>query len=491
MPESAIKTRYVLEVARGREPGRRYTLDRGETAVGNAPWAPAFLSLADQEGDSPRRMAPRQAVILLDGDRLSIRDLESPGGTFVNRQRLFTNQERVLVPGDVIQVGAVQLVARVEAVEKPAPKPPPPPRPAPPPKPAGQARPAPAPKPATTPKPVDPRAPLGAPCAFADGASCRTWDDFLTLSAQRWGAVRDELASGRIGEHLRRVGRVDLLPRREPGWSADDVLDDWLGRLPTSRPSDPELDVLTNALSVPANVAGAVTRRSFRVANVGYRLLRPSVAVEPRPGFEGAIRLAGEPSGPIVDEAEYVVEVAAPEGVAGVALGAVVVKAGGITKRIDVRIEAPRIDAVPDAPSAASPGWSPSEPIGAGLSGVSAWRRLWAFPLGALAFRGLVGLGATLSFASGDGGLNLVGAATWPTLAGLVVGWGVGMKGGPLDAIASAFAGAVVALLAAAVVFATIQSVEAFFGSPAVSALALGFGLAILSLIAFPTRRTE
>jgi hypothetical protein len=60
------------------------------------------------------------------------------------------------------------------------------------------------------------------------------------------------------------------------------------------------------------------------------------------------------------------------------------------------------------------------------------------------------------------------------------------MRGGVRDAFASGFAGAVVALLAAAVVFATIRSVEGVFGSPIVSALALGFGLAIASLVVYP-----
>ncbi|WP_337174750.1 FHA domain-containing protein [Paludisphaera sp.] len=481
MPVTATNTRWSLEIARGREPGRRYPLDRGETTIGNAPWTKAHLSLGDQEGDTPRRMAARQAVVANAGERLAIRDLDSPGGTFVNRQRLFTNQERVLAPGDVIQVGAVQLVVRAEAAEPPAEK-----RPAAPPKSA-----APPPKPSPPPPPVARTGPLAAPYSFADGATCRTWDDFLTLSAQRWAMVRDDLAAGRIGEHLRRQGRSDLLPRREPGWSPDDVLDDWLGRLPTTMPSGPELDVLAAELTVSAGAAGGVTRRPFRVANVGHRLLRPVIAIEPAPGFAGAIRVAREPVGPIIDEAEYVVEIEPPEGSAGVDLGAVVVSAGGVTRRVPVRVERPRVETIPNGPTDAPPGWSPAEPIGAGLSGVSGWRRLWLFPLVVLAIRGLVGLGASLPYVTPGGALKLAGAATLPTLAGLVVGWGAGMRGGFRDAFASAFAGAVVALLASALVFATIQSVEGVFGSPAVSALALGFGLAVASLVVFPARGGE
>ena len=64
------------------------------------------------------------------------------------------------------------------------------------------------------------------------GGICRTWDDFLTLAAQRWSHVRDELTSGRITEHLKRVRASDLVPRPEPGQSPDERLDNWLARLP-------------------------------------------------------------------------------------------------------------------------------------------------------------------------------------------------------------------------------------------------------------------
>ena len=54
-------------------------------------------------------MAARQAQLDLSAQGLTIRDLESPGGTFVNRQRLLPGQSRTLQPGDLIQLGGVQL----------------------------------------------------------------------------------------------------------------------------------------------------------------------------------------------------------------------------------------------------------------------------------------------------------------------------------------------------------------------------------------------
>lgn len=487
MAATTTKTRWILEVAKGREPGRRYSLDGGETTLGNGPWAPSFLSLADQETDGPRRMAPRQAALTLSGDGLSIRDLESPGGTFVNRQRLFTNQERALAPGDVVQVGAIQLVVRSENVKKPEPQPAAAPS-------NGVARPTAAtekPKPAAPQSPPPPvrTGPMAIPYAFQDGSACRTWDDFLTLSAQKWATVRDELATGRIGEHLKRVGRADLLPRREPKWSPDDVLDDWLGRLPTSKPATPELDVHPEELRIPANAVGGVVRRTIRIGNVGYRILRPTIAVEPAVGMPGVIRLAPgsrEKALAVVDEAEIVVEIEPPEDAFDATLGSVVVTAGGVSRRVGVRVERPRVEAVPNIPEPAAPGWSPIRPLGDRLAGVSVANRLWMFPVAVLALRGLAALGNRLPFLASGGDPRLTGAAAFPALAGAILGWAVGMSGGVRDSMASTFAGAIVGVLAAAVVFAAMRSFEGVFGSPALSAAALGLVLATASCLAFP-----
>ena len=103
-----------LEVVRGRNVGRRYQVGTGETPIGNALAGAQGFDLADQESNSPRRMAGRHACLTAAGDALSIRDLESPGGTFVNRQRLLAGQVQPLQPGDLIQVGGVQLEVKRE-----------------------------------------------------------------------------------------------------------------------------------------------------------------------------------------------------------------------------------------------------------------------------------------------------------------------------------------------------------------------------------------
>ena len=52
------------------------------------------IDLGPQEGVSPRRMAARQAILESNGQAITLRDLDSPGGTFVNRQRLLPGQSR-------------------------------------------------------------------------------------------------------------------------------------------------------------------------------------------------------------------------------------------------------------------------------------------------------------------------------------------------------------------------------------------------------------
>ena len=298
MATSPGRTRWVLEIVRGQDIGRRYVLGPGETTIGNALAGAAGFDLADQEANSPRRMAGRHACVMVKDEGLFIRDLESPGGTFVNRQRLLSAQARPLQPGDRIQLGGVQLEVRREDAHE-----------------AQNARPA-APRPVAQPQPQVHRTDdaLSLPFTIPGGSQCRSWDDFLTLAAQRWAIVRDELISGRIAEHLRRVGRGDLLPRPDPGQSADEQLDAWLARLPATRSGEPELDVHPQALIVKAATGGGLIRKSLRITNVGYRLLRSTVRVEPAAGR--TIRVASEfTARPFVtiDHTDVPVEIELPE----------------------------------------------------------------------------------------------------------------------------------------------------------------------------------
>lgn len=461
MATDGARNPWGVEVVRGREPGRRYALAEGETTIGNAPKGPGHLSLANQEGASPRRMTERQAALIVAGGTLAIRDLDGPAATFVNRQRLLSGVDRPLAPGDEIQLGGVRLVVRREtqtAAPRPSPPPPPnpPPRPSPPPLRSG---------------------PMAAPYAFTGGLVCRSWDDFLALAAQRWSLVRDELAAGRIGEHLRRVGRADLLPRRNPGWSADDVVDDWLGRLPATRSSAPELDVHPEALVIRAAGGWGTIRRTIRIANVGYRLLRSTVRVE-----SSRARLVGDGALATIDETDVDLEIDLPEGGGDQSLGAVVIESNGGTRRVEIRLERARAEVVSITDDDAGAGL-PLVDL-AGL--IPPARRLWLFPL--------VLAGAQVLIAGDEPRLSTLAVAA--SVLGFVVGTGLGARGG--DVTASGFAGAVGGLLTSALVFAAVRSVNGLVApSLATGPLAvalwmlIGVGLALASLVAFPAREGE
>ena len=180
------------------------------------------------------------------------------------------------------------------------------------------------------------------PFTMANGASCRTWDDFLIHSAQSWTQVRDELVSGRLVEYLRRIGRPELIPHSAPDRSADDRLDDWLARVPAAQASAPELDVHPQALSVQAKMGGGVTRLSLRITNVGFRLLRSSVRIEPAGARWIKLLFGGDGrSFQTIDQTEIPVEIELPETIDGIKRAVIVIESNGGTRRVEIRVERP------------------------------------------------------------------------------------------------------------------------------------------------------
>src|SRR5437764_1320086 len=84
---------------------------------------------------------------------------------------------------------------------------------------------------------------VGRSFVLGPGAVCRSWDDFLTVSAQRWRAMRDELVTGRLAAFLVSSHHAQLAPSPDAPGTPDERLDAWLASIPTTRPSQPELDV--------------------------------------------------------------------------------------------------------------------------------------------------------------------------------------------------------------------------------------------------------
>jgi len=479
---------WSLEVVRGRDPGRVFSLAGSEVVLGNEPGDRNALNFADQEGNSPRKMAGRHAALDRSPGGLSIRDLESPGGTFVNRRRVLPGRAEPLRDGDLIQLGAVQL--RVVA------------------NPGRGARAIPASTPGAADIPVCPANRGGERAARPDspsvpspfsypmpvGPACRTWDDILAVSSQRWEAVRDELTSGRLASFLVSIGRADLAPSPDAPGTPDDRLDAWLGALPTSRPARPELDVYPGRIVVKVTPGGGTVRRVFRVSNVGDRLLRCSARVEP-PG----VTWLSVANGPFVaaEGTEVPIEIAVPDTLPVPLKAEVVIEGNGGAKRVTVILEAKQAIADPSGPTVAD------EPTPVGdwrLSGLisrqSRAARVATWALAALAARILVGvasgsIGADVMTASGaeSPGLGRI-ALTLAGLGAIAGGWGASRRGGRREVPTGAFAGGLAGVLLAAGLVAACRSVEPVLGpwassAPAVGLLwaAIGAGLAALSTL--------
>lgn len=398
---------WSLEVIRGQDTGRTYVLAPGETVLGNALNGSPGLDLGRHEGEGPRKMAPRQASLRRSEQGLALQDLDSPGGTFVNRQRLLPGQSRTLQVGDVIQLGGVQLKvvepspaatpkATPPSAVPPAPKPSPPPPPIPP----------------ATPAPTASKSPtLPAPFVLASGATCRTWDDFLTVSAQRWTSLRDELSSGRLAAYFVSIQKPAFAPSPNGTGTPDERLDAWLATLPMSRPGQPELDVHPATIVVRAVPGGGSTRVSFKVTNTGYRLLRSTVRVDQ--GCASWIRIISGSQGSeftTVDQSDITLELTIPEGSSLPRPGFLTVDSNGGTKRVEVRLERPSAGGFPSVDEDATAG---SLDLLDFLSGQSFARRVAIFALVALGLRTVVVIGgmasgvlATKGDASPSGGMT-------------------------------------------------------------------------------------
>lgn len=102
-----------LVVIRGLKIGAEYPLYEGENFIGRADEKPVDIDLEEQESPDRIWSSRQHACIIFQDGVLTIEDLNSSNGTFVNRQRVYPGQKRQLNPNDVIQIGTVQLKVRV------------------------------------------------------------------------------------------------------------------------------------------------------------------------------------------------------------------------------------------------------------------------------------------------------------------------------------------------------------------------------------------
>jgi hypothetical protein len=98
-----------LLVLRGQKRNVEYPIYEGMNFVGRADEKPVDIDLEDQEPPDRIWCSRQHALIAFEESKLSIEDLNSANGTFVNRARIYPGQKRPLSVNDVIQIGNVQL----------------------------------------------------------------------------------------------------------------------------------------------------------------------------------------------------------------------------------------------------------------------------------------------------------------------------------------------------------------------------------------------
>jgi hypothetical protein len=104
-----------LVVQRGLKIGEEFPLYPGENFVGRADEKPVDVDLTFQEPED-RVWCSRQHALLQYDDatgNLTVEDLNSSNGTFVNRERVYPGQPKTLYVGSTIQIGTVHMKVKV------------------------------------------------------------------------------------------------------------------------------------------------------------------------------------------------------------------------------------------------------------------------------------------------------------------------------------------------------------------------------------------
>jgi hypothetical protein len=98
-----------LVVVRGPKRGLEYPIYPDLNFIGRADEKPVDIDLEPLEEPDCIWSSRQHAVIALQDGAMTIEDLHSANGTYVNRARVPPGEKRPLNPGDLIQIGTVQL----------------------------------------------------------------------------------------------------------------------------------------------------------------------------------------------------------------------------------------------------------------------------------------------------------------------------------------------------------------------------------------------
>ena len=109
----AAEAQPKLVVIRGQKLNAEYPIYPDLNFIGRADEKPVDIDLEDQEPPDRVWCSRQHALITFEGGLLTIEDLNSANGTYVNRNRVYPGQKRQLSVNDVIQIGNVQMKLKV------------------------------------------------------------------------------------------------------------------------------------------------------------------------------------------------------------------------------------------------------------------------------------------------------------------------------------------------------------------------------------------
>jgi hypothetical protein len=98
-----------LLVLRGLKINSEYPIYEGRNTIGRFADKPVDIDLLSQESIEQIWCSRQHAVITFQSGNVFVEDLNSLNGTWVNGSRVNPGQQRQLKPGDVLQVGTVQM----------------------------------------------------------------------------------------------------------------------------------------------------------------------------------------------------------------------------------------------------------------------------------------------------------------------------------------------------------------------------------------------
>jgi hypothetical protein len=102
-----------LVVLRGQKINAEYPIYEGHNFIGRSDEKPVDIDLEDQEPPDRIWCSRQHALITFENGEMTLEDLNSSNGTFLNRNRVYPGQKKPLAVNDVIQIGNVQLKLKV------------------------------------------------------------------------------------------------------------------------------------------------------------------------------------------------------------------------------------------------------------------------------------------------------------------------------------------------------------------------------------------